>query len=86
MLVSTFIWNFELPIDNIVSQAQHKQFLYGLSSEQNWALVEKKLRYPLPRQMFREGDLSVRMNKNENIGNNKFNATINLAKICKSKN
>ena len=80
ILANAFIWNFKLPIEHIVSQTQQKQFLYALSSVQNWALVEKKLRYPLPRQMFREGDLSVRMNRNENIGNNKFNATMNLAK------
>ena len=61
-------------------------YTYRLSSGQNWDLVEKKLRYPLPRQMFREGVLSVRMNKNENIGNPKFNVTMNLAKTWKSQN
>ena len=35
ILANEFIWNFDLPIDNIVSQTQHKQFLYGLSSGQN---------------------------------------------------
>ena len=39
-----FIWNFKLPIDNIISQTKHIPFVYGFSQEHILALFEKKLR------------------------------------------
>ena len=44
ILTNVFIWNFELPIDNMISQTQHIPFVYGFSQEHIWALVVKKLR------------------------------------------
>ena len=81
ILSNMFIWNFRLPIDNRISQTQHIPLIYGFSPEHIWPLVEKKLRYPLPRQMFRARScVTLKMNKNENIGKNEFNMTMNLAK------
>jgi hypothetical protein len=46
-------------------------------------LVEKKLRYPLPRHSFNAGDVSLKTNIQESVGSTKFNDTTNLAKACR---
>ena len=44
ILANVFIWNFELPNDNMISQTQHIPFVYEFSQEHIWALVVRKLR------------------------------------------
>ena len=58
------------------NHTQQKMF----SSEQNWNLVEKKFRYPLPRQLINAVELSVNIDVHENIGIMKFNIAMILAK------
>ena len=58
------------------NHTQQKTF----SLEQNWNLVEKKLRYPLPRQLFNAAELSVNSDVHESIGIMKFNIAMILAK------
>ena len=48
------------------------------SLEQNWNLVEKKFRYPLPRQLFNAAELSVNSDVHESIGIMKFNIAIDF--------
>ena len=59
------------------NHTQQKTF----SLEQNWNLVEKKFRYPLPRQLIKAAELSVNIDVHENIGIMKFNIAMILAKI-----
>ena len=62
------------------NHAQQNTFKNMFPLEQNWTLVERKYRYPLPRHLFNNVDLSVNIHVHVNIGNKKFDIAMILAK------
>ena len=61
-------------------QTQQNKSSNTFPREQNWTLVERKNRYPLPRHLFNNVDLSVNINVHVNIGFKKFDIAMILAK------
>ena len=74
---------FDINIPRRDSHVQQNISPNWFSLEQSCDLVEKKLRYPLPRHSFNAGDVSLKMNIQESVGSTKFNDTMNLAKTWK---
>ena len=69
-----------MTLDKTITVKENHTKQKKFSLEQNWNLVEKKVRYPLPRQLFNAVELSVNIDVHENIGIMKFNIAMILAK------